>query len=295
MTLGVILPNSGALTSRLGLAAMGHAAEEAGAASIWVSDHVLIVDRPVTDYPFSTDGEVTWKRDDDWYEALCCCAYLAAVTTSCRIGTAVLILPQRNVLQLAKETATIDRLSAGRLDLGVGVGWSEAEMTALGYDYPSRGKRFEDMVAVLRSCWTGRTSAFTGQVLDVEDGLLFHPRPVSPQGPPLLVGGMSPAAIRRAATMGDGWLAIAFTDRWDEAELADGFSRWRRQAARLDRESQPRGVLKLHCRDGAYERLDECAAQAFELGFDEVLVDLPWSLGVEAAAETLRRITSVPR
>lgn len=295
MNLGAILPNSGALASRPGLAAMARAAESAGAASVWVSDHLVMPGRPVTDYPFSGDGRPTWKADTDWYEALACCAYLAAVTSTCRIGTAVLILPQRNVLHLAKETSTIDQLSGGRLELGVGVGWSEAEMTALGYDYHSRGGRFEEMLAALRACWTGRTSAVHGRHLDLEDGLLMYPVPVTTAGPPLLVGGMSPVAIRRAATIGDGWLAIAFTDDWDDAGLEGGLSRLQEHSLRAGHEESPRAVLKLHCRDDAYELLDQFVLRARDLGFGELIIDLPWSRGTDAAASTLSRVAALVR
>lgn len=293
MKLGAILPNSGEFARRPGLGSTARTAEAAGADSVWVSDHLLLVDQDVLDYPFSADGRPTWSPRTDWYEALACCAFLAAVTTQCRIGTATLILPQRNVLQLAKETATIDQLSAGRLELGVGVGWSEAEMTALGYDFASRGARFEQLIAALRMSWSGRTSALHSDQLDIAEGLMLHPVPVAPTGPPILVGGMSPVAIRRAATIGDGWLAIAFSDAWDEADLISGLALLAKHA--VGRTEPPRTLLKLHCRDGDVERLGQCLLRARALGFDELLLDLPWSRGLDASGESLNALIQLAR
>jgi probable F420-dependent oxidoreductase len=291
MGLGAILPNSGPLAD--GFAAAALAAEAAGVDSVWVSDHLLLIDRAVTDYPFSADGHPTWSPDTDWYEALTCCSYLAAITSRVRIGTATLILPQRNVLQLAKETATIDRLSDGRLQLGVGVGWSAAEMAALGYDYGSRGIRFEEMVTVLRDCWGGQSAAFDGAALQVEEGLRFNPRPDQPDGPPVLIGGMSAVAIRRAATIGDGWLAIAFTDDWDARVLGAGLHRFSALSTAAQHRLPRRALLKLHCRDGNFDRMDGCLERAYELGFDEVMVDVPWGLGPAAATDMLMRLRAV--
>lgn len=291
MNVGAIIPNSGPLPERLGMAAMGRTAEEAGAQSLWVSDHLLMVDRPVSDYPYSADGNITWDARQDYYEALTCCTYLAAATTHCRIGTAVLIMPQRNVLQLAKEAATIDRLSGGRLELGLGVGWSEAEMAALGYDFGARGRRFEEMLAVLRDCWTGRTEEFHGEALDVPAGLVLRPRPVAEAGPPLLLGGMTPRAVRRAAALGDGWLALGFVDHWDPAQLGGALEAFRSRWKEQGRDGEPRTVLKLHCA-ADFARLPERTRWALQAGFDEVMVDLPWSHGLQVAAETFEAVTA---
>src|SRR5262245_57105532 len=122
MKVGAIIPNAGREPSLHGIQEMALAAEEAGAESLWVSDHVVFLDRPTYDYPFSDDGVPTWDLTDDYYEALTSCAAMAAVTKSARIGTAVLVLPQRNVFEVAKTAATLDQLSGGRFDLGVGTG-----------------------------------------------------------------------------------------------------------------------------------------------------------------------------
>lgn len=283
---GAVVPNSGALPLRLGVPQLAEAAEAAGAASLWVSDHLLMVDEPVHDYPYSTDGRLSWDVTDDYLEALTTCAFLAAATTSCLIGTAALVLPQRGVLQLAKEIATLDRLSGGRFVLGAGAGWNAVEMRALGFDPAARGRRLDEMLAVLADAWSGRPQAVEGATLTVPPGVVLHPTPLHPQGPPLLIGGMTPPAVRRAARTGDGWLALAFVERWDAAALSAQLQRFR-ELRREHRGDDGAAVLKLHCAPAAHAELAERARQALDMGFDHVAVEPPWSLGTAAACEVL--------
>jgi probable F420-dependent oxidoreductase len=208
MKIGVQIPNDSAKAREIGLTNMGRLAEDAGADSLWVNDHLLTVEGGRSPYPFTPDGAIPWPMDLPRYECLTAASFLAATTSRCRIGTSVLILPQRNVLELAKTTATLDALSGGRFVLGIGVGWFAEEMEALGYRFESRGRRTDEMIEVLRRCWTGRPQPFQGKEIAVSEGLVFEPRPSQPNGPPILVGGMSRAALRRAALRGDGWLAF---------------------------------------------------------------------------------------
>jgi probable F420-dependent oxidoreductase len=283
---GAIIPNTGPLPTRLGLDVMAKAAESAGAESLWVSDHLLMVDSEVTNYPYSADGRPTWAADLEYYEALVCCGLIAAATTTCRVGTAVLILPQRNVLELAKVAASLDRLIGGRLALGVGAGWNEAEMEALGYSFAERGKRFDEMLDVLRDCWTGRPQEFDGRQVTVPPHVVLSPRPAQETGPPLLVGGMTDPALRRAATHGDGWLALAFASSWDAAALAE-----RLDQVRGLRDGRPGGefqtLLKLHATPAEAGELPRLAREAASIGFDEIIVEAPWDDGLERACETI--------
>jgi alkanesulfonate monooxygenase SsuD/methylene tetrahydromethanopterin reductase-like flavin-dependent oxidoreductase (luciferase family) len=138
------------------------------------------------------------------YESLASAVFLAASTRRCRIGIGVLVLPQRNVLEVAKAASTIDRLSGGRFILGVGVGWNRSEMEALGYGFSTRGKRTDEMLRVLRDSWTGTPSGYRGQEVTLRDGVRMYPTPAQ-TAVPLIVGGMADAALRRAASLGDGW------------------------------------------------------------------------------------------
>ncbi|GAA1620165.1 LLM class F420-dependent oxidoreductase [Kribbella sancticallisti] len=292
MKISCNLPNSGAPALELGIEAMARSAERAGAHGLWVSDHIVIQGDPIDGYPYSADGRITWNASDAYLEALSTCAFLAGVTARCVIGTAVLVLPQRNVLQTAKELATIDHLSAGRLAVGLGAGWNQVEMEVLGHRFDTRGVRLDEMITVLRDCWSGRTTGFRGAELDVPEGLLLSPVPKQENGPSLLIGGMSAPAIRRAARTGDGWLALGFVDTWTRSKMVESVAFFEAETAVAGRVRSARKVLKLHCSPAAFEQLPTRLAEAAELHFDEVIVELPWSRGVDEACGLLEFLVS---
>jgi probable F420-dependent oxidoreductase len=282
MKIGVQIPNDSAKAREIGLTNMGRLAEDAGADSLWVNDHLLTVEGGRSPYPFTPDGAIPWPMDRPRYECLTAASFLTATTSRCRIGTSVLILPQRNVLELAKTTATLDALSGGRFVLGIGVGWFAEEMEALGYRFETRGRRTDEMIEVLRRCWTGRPQPFQGKEIAVREDLIFEPRPSQPNGPPILVGGMSRAALRRAALRGDGWLAFQ-REELDSRQLADllkTLEDFREEAGRLDESFSH--VVHLSSSPGMAPRLPEFAVQVRELGFDELVIDPPWEDLVEA-------------
>jgi probable F420-dependent oxidoreductase len=130
-------------------------------------------------------------------------AYVAAAAPTLRLGTCILILPQRNPLVLAKELATLDNLSGGRVELGIGVGWMREEFEALGVPWERRGPRTDEYVDALRTIWSGSHVEFHGEFVDFEP-LTCTPRPAQGADIPILVGGDTPAAIRRAAKIADG-------------------------------------------------------------------------------------------
>jgi probable F420-dependent oxidoreductase len=282
MKIGVQIPNNSAKPREIGLTNMGRLAEDAGMDSLWVNDHLLMVEGGRSPYPFTPDGAIPWPMDLPWYESLTAASFLAATTSSCRIGTSVLILPQRNVLELAKTTAALDALSGGRFVLGIGVGWFAEEMEALGYRFETRGRRTDEMIEVLRRCWTGRPKAFEGKEIVVQEDLVFEPRPAQPNGPPILVGGMSRAALRRAALRGDGWLAFQ-REELDTRQLADlleALDNFREEAGRLNEPFSC--IIRLHSSPGMTPRLPEFAVRVQELGFDELIINLPWEDLAEA-------------
>jgi probable F420-dependent oxidoreductase len=293
LAIGAIIPNDGPAPTQLSLGTMAIAAERAGAASLWVSDHLLLIHERTTDYPYSDDGVPTWEPDVDVYEALICCAAMAAVTEHCRIGTAVLVLPQRNTLEVAKMAATLDRLAGGRFALGVGAGWNSNEFAALGHSYETRGRRLDEMLPVLRDCWSGRPSAFEGTEVVVPPDVVLRPTPARPAGPPLLVGGMSAPAKRRAAELGDGWLAIAFAGRWDHAALLQAHQDVMAQRREAHPGSPFETVLKLHSDPEETDRVPGLVAEARAIGFDEVAVEPPWLSGTDQACRLIERTIAV--
>ena len=285
MKIGVQIPNNSDKPRQIGLTKMGRLAEDAGADSLWVNDHLLMVEGGRSPYPFTPDGATPWPMDMPWYECLTAASFLAASTSRCRIGTSVLILPQRNVLELAKTSATLDALSGGRFVLGIGAGWFAEELEALGHRFETRGRRTDEMIEVLRRCWTGRPQPFEGEEIAVPEGLVFEPRPSQPGGPPILVGGMSRAARRRAALRGDGWLAFQ-REELDTSQLADlleTLENLRGEAGRLEEPFS--NVMRLQTSPGMASRLPEIAVRIQELGFDELIINPPWEDLAEA--ETL--------
>jgi probable F420-dependent oxidoreductase len=276
LKIGVKIPNDSAKAHEIGLTNMGRVAEGAGADSLWVNDHLLMVESGRSPYPFTPDGVFPWPMDLPRYECLTAASFLAATTSRCRVGTSVLILPQRNVLELAKSSATLDALSGGRFVLGIGVGWFAEEMEALGYQFDTRGQRTNEMIEVLRQCWTGRPQPFQGEEIAVPEDLIFEPRPSQPNGPPILVGGMSRAALRRAALHGDGWLAFQ-REELDARQLEDlleTLEDLREEAGRLDESFSH--VMHLNSSPGMAPWLPEIAVRVRDLGFDELVINPPW-------------------
>lgn len=270
---------------------MGQAAVEGGATGVWLNDHLLMQSSVIDDYPYSADGRITWDASEDYFEALTTCSYLAGTLKGdLTIGPAVLVLPQRNVLQVAKELATIDRLSGGRLRVGVGIGWNAYEMEALGYRFATRARRFEEMLTVLKNCWSGSPDGFDGREIRVPESVLLRPFPMSDSGPPIIVGGMAPAAVLRAAKYGDGWMALGFVERWEEENLRSKLSLFRQAWSDSRRQGQPICILKLHCGSDAFGLLGRRVSEAESLLFDEVAIDLPWHLGINEAIAFLNNL-----
>ena len=176
-------------------ARIGRAAEAAGFESLWVADHVVLPDPPVPGRPMAPDMRLL--------DPVVALTYLAAHTSRIRLGTGVIILPQRQALVLAKQLASLDVLSNGRLIFGLGVGWCEPEMRSVGAPFKERGRVSDDYLAAMRAVWTQAKPAHHGPYVTFE-GVQAMPRPV--QTPiPIVVGGGTPPAYRRAVTQGHGW------------------------------------------------------------------------------------------
>jgi probable F420-dependent oxidoreductase len=205
MKIGVRLPTSGAGTSGASVLTAAKELEAAGFDSLWVSDHVLQPSRIDSHYPYSADGTATWDTETPYLEAISVLAAVAAVTTRAELGTAVLVLPQRQPVVLAKQLATVDSFAGGRLTLGVGAGWMAEEFLALGADFAARGATMDEAIDVLRSCWTGWPAERIGGTFPIPAGMVSLPTPE--RTIPILIGGASPAAFRRVVARGDGWLA----------------------------------------------------------------------------------------
>src|SRR4051794_36298258 len=215
MRIGAKLPNSGPLSADI--PATAETLERAGFDSLWVADHIVMPETIESRYPFAADGRATWPTDTPYLDALIALALAAAVTTRVRLGTAALVLPQRNPVLVAKQAASIDVVSGGRLELGIGAGWLAEEFAALDVPFERRGARMDEWISLLRDCWTGTPPARSGEFYSLPADTLCLPTPAHEI--PLLVGGHSAVALRRARAAG-GWLAQQDADKLDPSELA---------------------------------------------------------------------------
>ncbi|MDP8921623.1 MAG: TIGR03619 family F420-dependent LLM class oxidoreductase [Chloroflexota bacterium] len=178
------------------LARRARVAEQVGFESLWVGDHIVL--------PAGPGDETPGHVGDSRLEALITLAFLAAQTTTVLLGTAVIVVPQRQPLLLARQLASLDVLSGGRLIFGVGVGWLEGELRALGVAMSERGARTDDYLAAMRAIWTGDTASHGGRYASFSN-LVARPGPVQRPHPPIVVGGNSPGAFRRAIQQANGW------------------------------------------------------------------------------------------
>lgn len=218
MNVGVSVPHFRHLASPEAILAVARRAEELGYHALWVTDHIVLPPEHVPRF-----GEV-------FYEPLTVLSFLAAHTRRVKLGTSAIILPYRNPLVLAKALATADVLSGGRLIVGVAAGWMEPEFDALGLPFAERGRRTREYVRILKHLWTVDEPDFTGKFYRIRN-VRFFPKPIQMPHPPIWLGGMSAAALRRAAEVADGWHPV----RTSPEDLTTGLQAIREAADRAGR------------------------------------------------------------
>ena len=275
------------------LGSFAERAEALGYASLWSFQRLLV--------PEGSGMEPVYRSVLDPMVAL---GYLAARTSRIRLGVAVVNLPFVSPAVLAKQAATVDVLSGGRLDLGLGIGWMPEEFTATGASTARRGARTEEYLAVLRTLWADEVSSFGGEFYTIPAGRQ-DPRPVQRPGPPVLLGGMSRPAIERAGRIADGWIT---SSRADLSKISEAVGTIKEAAAAAGRDP---GALRIVCRgavlageeakgpdggrrllSGSFAQIREDAAWLGEHGVTELFYDLNWdprvgnpSVNPDAAAE----------
>ena len=210
MKVGLFAPFANPYATPEYIEALGKGAEERGFDSLWVAEHVVLFDDYESAYPYASDGKIPVPAESGILDPFISLTYLAGCTTTIRLGTGICLVPQRNPVYTAKEAATVDWLSNGRLELGIGVGWLAEEFQALGVPFEHRGSRCRDYIAVLKTLWCDDVSQFDGDYYTLPPTRQF-PKPVQQPHPPLHFGGESDAALRRVADLGQGWYGFNLT------------------------------------------------------------------------------------
>jgi len=293
MRIGFGAPVAGAWATPAYLASFAERAEEAGYATLWTFQRLLV--------PEGSGMDPVYRSVLDPMVAL---GYAAARTSRIRLGVAVVNLPFVSPALLAKQATTVDVLSGGRLDLGLGIGWMPEEFAAAGASTARRGARTEEFLAVLRTLWDDGVSSFSGEFYAIPPGRQ-DPRPVQRPGPPVLLGGMSRPAMERAGRLADGWIT---SSRADLSAIGHAVAVIRATASAAGRDP---GALRIVCRgvvlagteakgpdggrrllSGSFAQIREDAAWLGEQGVTEVFYDLNWdpqvgspSVDPQAAAE----------
>ena len=224
MKFGLYGINTGVCSDPDAALRVARAAEDAGFDSVWTAEHVVLPDPQVPPSPAPPHMKLL-----DPAVAL---AFIAAQTTTLRLATGIIILPQRNPVVLAKELASVDRLSKGRLIFGLGAGYLKPEFQAIGAPFGDRGRRTDEYIEAIVTLWTQDKPEYKGEYVAFA-GIQSHPRPLQSPHPPIVVGGMSPSALRRAARYANGWYGFAL-DLDASARAIEGL---RAAEQRLDRDS----------------------------------------------------------
>ncbi|MCB1684612.1 MAG: LLM class F420-dependent oxidoreductase [Pseudomonadales bacterium] len=267
MKLSVEYPSVAYREGPTGMLRLAKAIEEIGYDQLDIFDHVVMgfptEDRPSPRYP----------PQMPIMEALVMLAAFAAVTSRIGLGTEILVLPQRQPVLVAKQVATLDILSAGRMRLGVGAGWQASEFEALDENFPDRGVRMDEAIQLLRTCWGESHVEFNGPHYRVH-AMAMEPKPPRAEHLPIWIGGHSERALRRVGELGDGWLAPAMTD---PVVARDALARIAHHAEHAERDPAGIGLqqmLDVPPRDEAgkrfYADLDQVEARALavaEMGF----------------------------
>jgi probable F420-dependent oxidoreductase len=245
--------------------------DEAGYDGILCSDHMIYPRELSSPYPDSADGKPGWEPDTAWPDPWVLIGAMAAVTNRLRFSNAIYVAPARPLLEVAKLVATASVLSHGRVSLAAGIGWMREEYEQMGQDFANRGKRLDEMIPALRELWRGGWVSWQGEYYQVPE-MMVEPHP--PSRVPILCGGESEVALRRAARLCDGWVGYAYG--WDESVgYATRLTELRRE---YGREQEPFEIVLALLEPPSVDMY----RRAEEAGITTVMCR-PW-LGLEAGA-----------
>ena len=241
MKFGVFLPVSGRAASRKTLMEAAQQAERLGFDSVWAADRIVIPWKIETTYPYSKEATFIVPPDRPFFDTMTCLAFLAGCTEKIQLGMSVMVLPYRHPLHWARIATTIDQLSAGRLILGVGVGWMEEEFAAMNAPFKDRGKVSDEQLRLVQQLWSEEHITFHGEYYNFDD-IAFLPKPFQTPRLPIWVGGEGGHAQRRAGRYGDAW--FPYFVKVTPSELAAGYENVRTEAKKAGRDPDQ---VKLAC------------------------------------------------
>lgn len=264
MHYGLAYANTGPATQPDFAAAFARTAEAAGFESLWTVEHVIWPASYSSVYPYHPSGKMPGDESTPLPDPLIWLTWVAAATSTIRLATGILLLPQRQPLVLAKKLATLDVLSGGRLDLGIGIGWLREEFEALGIPFSGRAARTDEYVGVLRTLWGRDGVGFNGDHVQFA-AVSSNPKPVNGTIP-IFVGGHSPGAARRAGRLGDGF----WPGRGEPQEVGELFTVARRAAEDAGRD--PATIEMCASPSRGLRNLDEEVESLHELGVDRILI-----------------------
>jgi probable F420-dependent oxidoreductase len=272
MKFGLRYCNTGAYVDPAKAVELAQAGEEAGFESIWTVEHTVVPAGYSSAYPYAKSGKMAGGDDAiPLPDPLIWMAYVAAATKRIKLATGVVILPQHNPLVVAKQVATLDYMSGGRILFGIGVGWLKEEFEALGVPFEDRGRRTDEYMQVLRELWSSDRPTFDGEFVKFKDAYC-RPQPVR-RSVPIIVGGHSKAAARRAGRLGDGF----FPARGASKDLFD--------IARAEARAAGRDPDKLELTTSMPEKLEDIAELA-RLGVSRILVPVSPVAGLATVIAT---------
>ncbi|HXD90787.1 MAG TPA: TIGR03619 family F420-dependent LLM class oxidoreductase [Candidatus Binataceae bacterium] len=255
-------------------------AEECGFESAWIGEHLILPINYTSRYPYSPDGRFPAPPDVPFHDPMLALAFAAAVTSRIRLATGIFVVPLRNPVATAKAVASLDVLSNGRVIFGVGVGWFAEEFAAAGASFSDRALRTREYIELMKALWTEEDPVYAGKTFSI-GGVRFNPKPIQKPHPPIVVGGTSDLAIKRAVRYGDGWYAVARS--MDEARnLLTRLDQHRRTARR----ARPVEVT-LSLRTGNPITIDEIR-QLGTLGVERTLIGMPLRALNESELERFR-------
>ena len=265
MNIGLCIPLIAPYATPEYVKTLGINAEQLGFSTLWIGEHVVLFDDYESRYPLAEDGKMPGDAEDNVeMETFTSLSYLAAHTSSIRLGTGVCVLPQRNPVYTAKEAANIDWLSKGRLTLGLGVGWLAEEYAAVGASFDKRGARCDSYLEVMKRLWCDKVSSYQDEFYTLPE-CRFYPKPVQQPYPPIVFGGNNNATFRRIATEGQGWYALGLSP----AQLAPQLDKLDNK---LKEHGRSRSDISVYVAPYPHEPSQAMVKGYHELGVNEVIL-----------------------